>query len=79
MLDNRLVQLGELFPWKGIWYQVVDASGQHAGTPDQIVLRPYSFTMSSLKRESIIYQRGKRLRLNRSQYGPPSGWQEKPK
>ena len=66
-MNNRLVQLGELIPFKGIFYMVVEASGQHAGYPDRIVLRPHSPTMSSLKRESIlasgranIHQRGKR-------------------
>ena len=59
-MNTRLVQLGELVPFKGIWYQVIDASGQHAGYPERLVLRPHSPTMSSLKKAALLHQREKR-------------------
>ena len=44
------VQLGELIPIKGIFYQVVDVVGQHQGTPEMVVLRPHGWTMGAIKR-----------------------------
>ena len=50
-MNNYAVQLGELIPIKGLFYRVVDVSGQCLGYPEMIVLRPHSQTINSIKRE----------------------------
>jgi len=79
-MNNHLVQIGELIPIKGIWFQVIDASGQVAGYPERIVLRPHSPTISGIKKEIKEFKRSMQGGKKKgSQYGPPASWQEKAK